>query len=98
MLAVASEILPFSLAQYITVRFPRYKLVNCMRYCNVSLVKVSQLPLPTTVVRTHINIMILRVKLWLRFKMNTLLLWVCRLIGPMLRRHSYTIIGYLYVL
>jgi hypothetical protein len=33
------------------VRFPHYWVVNCMRYCNVSLVKVSQLPLPTTVVK-----------------------------------------------
>jgi hypothetical protein len=41
------------------VRFSRYYLVNCMRYSNVSLVKVSQLPLPTTVVPTHINIITL---------------------------------------
>jgi hypothetical protein len=31
-----------------------------MRYCNVSLVKVSQLPLPTTVVPTYINTIMLR--------------------------------------
>jgi hypothetical protein len=41
-------------------RFPRDYLVKCMRYCKVSLIKVSKLPLPTTVVLNHINIIILR--------------------------------------
>jgi hypothetical protein len=69
MLAMASEIFPFS-RHNTNVRFPRYWLVNCMRYCNVSMVKVSQLLLPTRVAPIHINVVILR--------SETRLLWCTR--------------------
>jgi hypothetical protein len=57
--AVASEMLTVSPAQYTNTRpFPTVLTGQLQEVLSVSLVKVSQLPLPATVVPTHINIIL----------------------------------------